>query len=133
MTALRAALIWVSIVPLAIANGALRERLLVPRMSELRAQQVSCLSAATIILLVALAGVRWVGASSTRGLLGIGAMWLALTVGFEFGFGRLVVGKPWTGLLADYNLGAGRLWPLVLLTTLISPWVAARLRWIGRG
>ena len=28
-------------------------------------------------------------------------------------------------LLADYDLAAGRLWPLVLVTELVTPWVMA--------
>jgi hypothetical protein len=46
---------------------------------------------------------------------------VALTVLFEFIFGRLVMKHPWSKLLADYNLLAGRLWLLVLLWLVIAP------------
>ena len=34
----------------------------------------------------------------------MGTGWLALTVVFEFGFGRLVAKQSWDELLADYNV-----------------------------
>jgi hypothetical protein len=52
-----------------------------------------------------------------------GLAWLALTVVFEFGFGRLVAKQSWRQLLADYNLAAGRTWPLVLAWIAIGPTV----------
>lgn len=36
--------------------------------------------------------------------IGIGLMWLAMTVVFEFGFGHFIVGNPWSRLLHDYNV-----------------------------
>jgi hypothetical protein len=58
----------------------------------------------------------------------IGATWLALTVGFEFVFGRLVAKASWDELLADYNLARGRTWPLVLAWIGLGPWVTRKLR-----
>jgi hypothetical protein len=51
-----------------------------------------------------------------------------MTVLFEFGFGHWIAGKPWNELLAAYSICKGNLWVLVLLVTLISPYVAARVR-----
>jgi hypothetical protein len=56
----------------------------------------------------------------------IGAMWLTLTVAFEFAFGHYVMGHSLDYLLADYNLMEGRLWPLVLLTVAIGPYLIDR-------
>ena len=64
--------------------------------------------------------------SSSR-LLSIGLLWLSLTLAFEFGFGRLS-GLSWEAMLADYDVAGGRFWPLVLLTTLLAPWLVARAR-----
>jgi hypothetical protein len=58
----------------------------------------------------------------------VGAFWLALTLVFEFGFGRFVQGKPWSDLLDAYTFARGNLWPLVLLVILLSPPVVHRLR-----
>jgi len=51
----------------------------------------------------------------------IGIAWLALTVAFEFGFGRSVAHASWQDLLADYDLRKGRLWPLVLAWINLGP------------
>ncbi|MGQ9625254.1 MAG: hypothetical protein ACUVT9_07815 [Candidatus Bathycorpusculaceae bacterium] len=47
---------------------------------------------------------------------------------FEFIAGHYVFGNSWEKLLADYNLLEGRLWSLVLLTILIAPYIANKLR-----
>ena len=51
----------------------------------------------------------------------VGIAWLALTVAFEFGFGRYVAHTSWRELLADYDLRKGRLWPLVLAWIMLGP------------
>jgi hypothetical protein len=59
--------------------------------------------------------------------LAVGAQWLALTVAFEFGFGRLVARQSWDELLADYDVRAGRTWPFVLAWIAAGPEVTRRL------
>ena len=41
---------------------------------------------------------------------------------------RCLTGKAWGEMLEDYNLLHGRLWVLVLISVLLSPLVAAKLR-----
>jgi hypothetical protein len=53
----------------------------------------------------------------------IGAIWVALTVLFEFGFGHWGDHKSWDELLDNYNLAEGHLWPLVLVWIAIGPTV----------
>jgi hypothetical protein len=60
--------------------------------------------------------------------LGIGLMWVAMTVAFEFLFGRYAARRPWSALLADYNLLAGRVWVLLLVWLAIAPYVFWRWR-----
>lgn len=120
----RAVLAWLPMVVIAVANGVVREVVLSPYVSELGAHQLSSL---TLVLLFALYvwGVRrFLRLASREQALGVGAMWLVLTVLFEFGFGHWIAGHPWEKLLADYDLGAGRLWALVLLWVGIAPLVA---------
>ena len=50
----------------------------------------------------------------------IGALWLALTIAFEFGFG-LLTGTPLEELLADYDVTEGRFWVLIPITTFVAP------------
>jgi ABC-type Fe3+ transport system permease subunit len=55
-----------------------------------------------------------------------------MTVAFEVGVFHFIVGHPMSVLLADYDLAAGRLWPLVLITELVTPWVVAETASKGR-
>jgi hypothetical protein len=57
------------------------------------------------------------------------AVWLLLTVAFEFLAGHYLFGHAWDRLLADYNLAGGRIWVLVLATTMFAPLAA---RWLRR-
>ena len=61
-------------------------------------------------------------ARSSAQLLGVGFIWLVLTIAFEFLFGHYEAGASWETLTAEYNLLRGRLWPLVLLATFLAPW-----------
>lgn len=54
-------------------------------------------------------------------LLLIGAIWLILSILFEFVFGHYVLGISWDILFADYNILKGRMWSFVLLTEFIAP------------
>jgi hypothetical protein len=58
----------------------------------------------------------------------MGLAWLAMTVLFEFLFGRLVARNSWGELLQAYNLSTGNLWLLVLLVIALSPFLVAKLR-----
>jgi hypothetical protein len=72
-------------------------------------------SAVTAWLAFSGAYVRWAGPRASRELLLVGAVWLALTLAFELGFGR-ASGKTWRELLADYDVAG------VLVATLLGPW-----------
>jgi len=52
--------------------------------------------------------------------LGVGLLWLVLTLGFESVLGRLVLGYSWARIAAEYNLLKGGLMPtgLFVLTLL---------------
>jgi hypothetical protein len=65
---------------------------------------------------------------STAQALGVGALWLGLTVAFEFLFGHYVAGHSWARLVQDYDLLSGRLWPLVLLWVAAAPYLLSRSR-----
>ena len=126
---LRAVVIWVLLVLLAIANGAVRDALVSPRLGEQAGHVISTGTLCAVILVVAWASVRWVGPIGIGGCLRIGVLWSLLTLGFEFAAGHYLFGTSWASLLADYNLAEGRVWPLVIVTTLVAPLLAAR----GRG
>jgi hypothetical protein len=119
-------LAWLGAAGIGVANGVAREATYGKRTSEQAAHQIS---AATAI--AAFAGYFWIlqrrwPLKDRDEALTVGLRWTALTVSFEFAFGRLVAKKPWSELMADYNLIRGRLWPLVLLWLEIGPEIIRR-------
>ncbi|WP_323001420.1 hypothetical protein [Denitromonas sp.] len=119
---------WLPMVAIAIANGAAREAWLLVPLGETAAHQLSTLSA------IALFGVYiwWVmprlRPASLRQAAGIGGLWLAMTLAFEFLFGHFVAGHSWAALIDNYNLATGRLWPLIPLWVAVAPPLVHRLR-----
>ena len=123
MTVVKALLSWFLLLVLMFGNGVARVSVLQPRLGEDAARQVASLAGLAIVLAFSFLFVRWQARASRRPLLLVGVVWLALTLAFELGFGRYVLGMGWRALLADYDLLHGRLWPLVLLATLLGPWL----------
>lgn len=125
---IKALVLWLAILMLAVMNGAAREKLLIPALGNTAGLITSGMILASCIFLVAWLGVPWYGHLARMQWLQIGAFWLVLTLLFEFGFGRLVQHQTWAELLEAYMFKGGNIWPLVLVVTLISPWCAAKIR-----
>jgi hypothetical protein len=122
-----AALAWFGFMLVAVACGALREILLTPRLGEQTAHQVGTILVCLLIAAVIVPTIRRLRPTPLQAL-AIGAGWVAMTVAFEIGVFHFIVGHPIEVLLAAYDLTEGQLWPMVLVTELVMPWVVA-----GRG
>ena len=122
----RAALVWFVIMLAAIVNGGLRDTIVAPRLGEVAARALSCVTLAGTIVLVTWLTIRWIDPASSRDAWMVGAMWLAMTLTFEFGAGHYLFHTSWAELFADYNVLAGRLWILVLTATLTAPPIVYR-------
>lgn len=128
MTYLRGAAIWLVIILVEFIHGTARKLLLEPYFGDFRARQVSVFTGAVIILLITFLCTHWLRAANTAELLGVGLLWLALTVAFEILLGRAVFGYSWERIGADYNLARGGLMPLGLLALTLAPWLASHWR-----
>jgi hypothetical protein len=124
----RALLVWVLLVGLAILNGAARETVLSPRLGPAVGHLASSVLLAGLIALTAWLSILWIAPGTARRAWTVGALWLSLTVAFEFLAGHYVFGHPWPRLLADYDILQGRVWLLVLVATLVTPSWAWRAR-----
>jgi hypothetical protein len=123
---IRYVIAWILMLLIAITNGAFRQLILARVMSELRAHQLSTLIGSVLMGIFIWAVVRiWPLASTGQALL-IGIIWLALTVAFEFVFGRFVAHRSWSQLLGDYNVFKGRLWAVFLIWLTLAPYVFFR-------
>jgi len=113
---------------IAVANGVLREAWLRKQLSVLRAHQVSTLTLIALLGVYIGAVVRLLPPASAGQALGVGALWLVLTLAFEFLFGHFVSRLPWSKLVQDYDLRGGRLWVLVPVWVLVAPYLFFRLQ-----
>jgi hypothetical protein len=121
-------LAWLGLVILAILNGILRVAGYSAYMSELCAHQLS-----TAIGIHLFGIYFWIFSKifpleSAKQAWIIGAIWLILTISFEFLFGHFIMDHSWGKLFADYNILKGRVWILVLLWTFIGPYFFYKIR-----
>jgi hypothetical protein len=125
---LKAFVSWVVILVCAVLNGALREKVLMSALGSFTGFIASGLILSTCIFVVALAAAPSYGRMQSIQWVLVGACWLVLTLVFESGFGHFVQHNSWRELLEAYTFKGGNIWPIVLVMTLISPWLAAKLR-----
>ena len=123
----RALVVWLVIIVAETLHGILRQSFLTPVVGDLPARQIGVLVGSMIILVVALAFSRWLGARTLRDQLGVGFTWVVLTVAFEVGLGTLL-GLTSERILADYDLAQGGFMAFGLLFMLLVPALAARVR-----
>lgn len=127
VVALKALVVWIGILVLAIANGVLRESVLVPAFGTPPALVLSGLLLSALIIGVAYVSLPWLHITRPLVLCIVGLGWLVLTLFFEFSFG-LWQGKSWSELLEAYTFKDGNIWPVVVAATALAPYIAARLR-----
>jgi len=119
-------LVWLLLAVVAIANGIIRQATYGRLLPDLAAHQLSTLTAVLAAWAVVwLAHRAWPIGSAAQAR-AIGAVWLIMTVLFEFGFGHYVADHSWARLLADYNLLEGRVWLLFLAWITVLPGVVYR-------
>lgn len=114
---------WTGLVIIAVLNGTLRVTAFSPHMSDLLAHQLSTVAGIMFFSIYLWFLSRFWPIPSAGQAAIIGCMWLIMTIAFEFLFGHYIVGHSWNKLLADYNIFEGRLWVLILIWTLVAPYV----------
>lgn len=124
----KALLFWFLLMVLAIGNGTVRLKFIIPFTGLTAGLAISTVMLCVLILGATWLGIRWLGPATTQQAWSIGLLWLVMTLGFEFGAGHLLFKKPWSELLVDYNIAKGRIWVLVPIVTALAPWWMAKLR-----
>jgi hypothetical protein len=127
----RSIVVWLALMLAESVHGALRTRFLTPAMGDFPARRLGVLTGVVLIFLISFALFEWLGARTRAALLGVGALWVALTVVFEIALGRLVLGYDWTRIVSDYDLARGGLMGLGLIALLLMPLAVARVRATG--
>ncbi len=128
MVFLRGFIVWLVIMLAEVMHGMVRVTFLQPLVGDFPARQIAVFTGSVIILAITTTFIRWLGAVSVIQLLGVGLLWLFLTLGFEIILGRFVMGYGWERITSDYNLLKGGLLPIGLLILTLSPLVAAKIR-----
>jgi hypothetical protein len=124
----RSLAVWVLLLIVAVLNGGLRDTWLSPRLGDTLGRALSTLLLSGLILLAAWLTIGWIRPRTDGEALRVGALWLALTLAFEFLVGHYGFRKPWGELLADYDVRRGRIWIAALVVTFLAPLLTARLR-----
>lgn len=120
--------LWFGLLCIAVVNGALRDLVYGPTLSELGAHQLSTLTGCCAFFLYTwLVGKRWPIADGATAMK-VGLMWLLMTVAFETWMVMVLQGKDLQALLHSYDIASGQLWVLVLLTALLSPMAVVKIR-----
>jgi hypothetical protein len=123
---LRALLVWLLIIAGESLHGALRRLLFSPDVL-FALRQASVVVAVLIVFAATWVCLPWLRLRSPRGALGVGALWVALRLGFEAVLGRLT-GLSWDRIFAEYDLTRGGLMPLGLLAMGLTPWLVLQLQ-----
>ena len=124
---LRACVVWLGFLLLAVTNGAVREFAIVPRLGAVRGGQLSAILLALGIFLVTHVTIKWIAPAHRRDAWLIGFTWLLLVLVFEFGLGR-AEGMSAAAMLEEYKFWTGKLWVLVLVAAATAPFLTGRLR-----
>lgn len=120
-------LIWLSIIPLAILNGALREAVLNTWLGEKIAQPISGILLCAMVFIITLIFIPRIGKGTSKTYWKIGALWVGMTVVFEATF-VLLLGGNFQQIIAMYDITTGNLWLLVVIFIGIAPWLTAKIK-----
>ncbi|HTG00240.1 MAG TPA: hypothetical protein VK654_06600 [Nitrospirota bacterium] len=120
--------VWILFIPLATANAAFRDLVLIPLLGDASGSNVSSLILALLILGVTFLLLSRLGLRTRAECMATGALWFSLTLIFEMSFFIFARIHPLDKLLQDYDLFRGRLWLLDLVVLLLAPLIAAHLR-----
>jgi len=122
-------LIWLSILPLAILNGGLRDNIIAPIIGMEYARPISALTLCLLIFLVSLLFISKLRKGIRKDYIFMDLLWILLTIIFETGM-NLSLGNSFEEIIATYNITTGNLWLLVVIFIGIVPYLTAKLKHI---
>ena len=124
----KAVLIWLLMVIAAIINGALRDRILALHFDSATALAMSGIMLSLLVFVICYLFIGYLGQAQQHQYILIGLFWVCLTLGLELGFGHYVLGKSWAEIMQVFNIRRGDLFLLVLIVSIISPWLSAKFK-----
>ena len=124
----RAVCVWIILIAIEFIHGVLRAMFLVPVVGDFRSRQIGVFTGSVLILAVTYMLVTWLRTTETKALIGVGALWVMLTVAFELGFGHYAFGRSWMDLASDYDIRRGGFLLIGMAVMMLAPLIAARMR-----
>jgi hypothetical protein len=124
---LKAIIVWLAMLVLAMLNGIVRDMLLAPAFGITIAQPASGIILSILIFAVSYYSLAFIGASRVREYLGVGLFWVCLTLVFEYLFAHYVLGMSWRQVNQIFNIQQGNLFSLALLVSATGPLLAAKV------
>lgn len=119
--------IWLLIVPLAVLNGTLRDKVISPLIGEVCALPLSGVTLCLLIFVVCRFLFPFLPKGTQNDYLMAGLIWMLLTVFFESAMGYFFMHKSLLELVKAYDFTTGNLWLFVTLFTGIAPWLTGKL------
>jgi hypothetical protein len=120
-------LIWLSIIPLAFLNGALREFFIEPLIGIKFANLISSIILCILIYIVTFVFISRLGKGTSKAYFLIGLLWLFSTIIFETILG-LIMGMTFNEILIAYNIATGNFWLIVVIFIGIVPFFVAKIK-----
>jgi hypothetical protein len=123
----RALVVWLLIVAAETPHGIARTVWLEPIVGDLPARQIGVFTGSGLVLAIAYLAAPWLRTRKEPKLLGIGLLWVGLTVIFEVALARWL-GLSWGRPLSDYDPGRGGFMLFALAVMACAPLLASRMR-----
>jgi hypothetical protein len=123
----RAVAVWLLIAALETVHGIVRGLWLVPALGEPAALRLGFVLGSALVLAVAWATSRWLGAATRAAQWQAGLLWLLLMLGFELAIGR-ARGFGWERIAAEFDPRQGGLMLFGLLLMFLAPRLGPWLR-----
>lgn len=116
----QAVVVWMLIIPLAVLNGGLRDRVIAERFGEGFARPLSAILLAACIVAMAWLLLPRIKGTRTRDYFGYGVVWFILTNTFDL-IGVVSSGGTVQDYFAMFDMRTGEWWALVVLSALLAP------------
>jgi hypothetical protein len=123
--------VWLLIAALETVHGIVRGLWLVPALGEPAAQRLGFGVGSLLVLAVAWATSRWLGATTRAAQWQAGLLWLLLMLGFELAIGR-ARGFGWERIAAEFDPRQGGLMLFGLVLMFLAPMLGDWLHGLRR-
>lgn len=120
-------LVWFLIIIAETLHGILRTLYITPIIGDHAARQIGVLIGSVLIFMIAWFTVERIGAYTRKDQFTIGAVWVILTILFEFLLG-IILNYPLSRILSDYDITRGGFMGLGIIFMLFVPMLVSMLK-----